>query len=242
MPATDAILIHVYRDPVGTETQQQVIGALSSILKDMPTRAKPVDSSTPTTGQKHHHFEEIVLGLNAVTRALEKDEVRLVVCTRDLTPARALQHLPVLCSFRSVPLCPLSMTSQSFAELMGASEIRTVICMAFKRVENSAFEEAVTTIAAKCPKIDIPWTPSTASLPSIEATVDAHKATDKSMKAQRKAKFARLKVRKIEHTAPLKPPKTQQKAPKPTAQEKKPQTNASNKPNDKAAASKPMAS
>ena len=177
----------------------------------MPARSKQATSSGDSN---RGVFGELVFGLNAVTRALEKDEVRLVVCTRDLTPARALQHLPVLCAFRSVPLCPLSMTSQSFAELMGSSEIRTVICMAFKRVDSSSCDELVSLISSKCPKIDIPWAPSKTSLPSINATVASQKPSETSIKNQRKASLARLKVRKIEHTAPIKPPKSQQKVAK----------------------------
>lgn len=200
----------------------------------MPSRTIP-EGDGPTWKE---NFEDIVLGLNAVTRALEKNQLRLVICTRDLTPARALQHLPVLCAMKLVPLCPISMTSQSLAELFGEAEIRTVICMGFKRPideKNDERKEIVSLIASKCPILDIPWIPSQEAISSISSAVSNRIANNTE---QRKGKgvvtkLQALRVRKIQHTAPIKPPKQPLKA---QNQPKKQQSSAA-----KATSSAPVA-
>lgn len=185
---------------------QQVVGALSSVLKEMPPRKRhPEIESDESQKQK---FGEVVVGLNEVTRGLEKDELRLVICTRDLSPSRVIQHIPVLCTMRSVPLCPLNMSPQAIAELMGASGIRTVICMGFKRTANeSEWDAVVKSISSKCPRIDVPWVSFSDSSSTVSSSTDGDNPSKHSVKAKRQIELAKLKVRKIQHTAPIKPPK-----------------------------------
>jgi ribosomal protein L7Ae-like RNA K-turn-binding protein len=200
---------------------QQVVGALSSMLKDMPPRLQRkrrnmAEPPSPIPESLKQKFGELIIGLNSVTRALEKDELRLVVSTRDLSPSRVIQHLPVLCTLRSVPICPISMTSQALAELLGASEIRTVICMGFKRTNKpSEWDEIVSLISSKTPAIDVPWIPSNASSLNISSAEMDIEPSNQTMKAKRQqTKLARLKVRKSQHTAPIKPSKNIQKVAK----------------------------
>lgn len=211
---------------MGSDERVQVVAALNSVFKDMPERETKKHSDTaqaPTAVPESlkEKYKEVIIGLNAVTRGLEKDELRLVVCTKEL-PAKVLQHLPILCASRSVPLCPLSVTSQDLAALLGASGIRTMICLGFKRVAdgtNSPWNEVVDMIASKCPKIDIPWLPANMSTWEPSMKIDANAPEPASIKTKRK-QLLQLKVRKIQHTAPPKkskqPKKTtsQQAAPK----------------------------
>lgn len=194
---------------------QQVIGALSSMLKNMPSRVRK--GAQGSDKSENEIYGELVVGLNQVTRSLEKDELRLVVCTRDLSPSKIIQHLPVLCAMRSVPLCPLNMTSQSIAQLMGPSGIRTAICMGFKKTNTvSKWDEIVKVVSEKCPLIDVPWVSFSNSSDSFKSDLTNTTPTNGSLKTKRQIKLARLKVRKTQHTAPFKPPKSQNTAPRAT--------------------------
>lgn len=183
------------------------------MLKDLPPRATKKDRKSASTVVKvpenqKAKFSELVIGLNSVTRALEKDELRLVISTRDLSPSRVIQHLPVLCAMRQIPLCPLPMTSQSLAELMGASEIRTVICFGFKRAKGvSVWDDIVSLVSSKSPAIDVPWIPPHGSAFHLSSVVAQVSEKPSDMKAKRLQTLGKLKVRKIQHTAPIKPPK-----------------------------------
>jgi len=203
----------VYRNPIASEECQQVVGALSSLLKDLPPRPTKKDGKSASNIVKvavdqKSKFAELVIGLNSVTRALENDELRLVISTRDLSPSRVIQHLPVLCAMRQIPLCPLSMTSQALAQLMGASEIRTVICFGFKRVEGvSVWDDIVSLVSSKSPAIDVPWIPPQGSAFHLSSIVGRGSEKASDMKTKRLQTLGKLKVRKIQHTAPIKPPK-----------------------------------
>lgn len=189
------------------------------MLKDVPprpTKKHPLPASKePKARDTTLKYSEIVIGLNAVTRALEKDQLRLVVSTRDLSPSRVIQHLPVLCALRKVPICPISMTSQALAKLMGSSELRTVICFGFKRTNDaSVWDKIVSLVVSKSPSIDVPWVPTNGTVLQRASEMAIPKLKVSDMKAKRQQTLAKLKVRKIQHTAPIKPPKTTQKAPK----------------------------
>lgn len=183
------------------------------MLKDMPTRPTKQAPVVKVSDAQKKKFAELVVGLNSVTRALEKDELRLVVSTRDFAPARAIQHLPVLCAMRQIPLCPLPMTSQALAELMGSSDLRTVICFGFKRVQgDSDWNDVVSLVSSKSPAIDVPWIPSQGSTSQLTPS-SIPMPTQGGLKAKRLHSLVKLKVRKIQHTAPVKPAKHSTKQP-----------------------------
>jgi len=43
-------------------------------------------------------------GLNEVTKAIEREEAKLVVIAKDVSPPEIVQHLPILCNEKKIPL------------------------------------------------------------------------------------------------------------------------------------------
>lgn len=71
----------------------------------------------------------IVYGLNAVTKALEKQELSLVVVCRNVSPTTIIEHIPFLCHHSGTTLCPLQEKSETLGSLFG---MKTLVAVGFK--------------------------------------------------------------------------------------------------------------
>jgi ribosomal protein L7Ae-like RNA K-turn-binding protein len=71
----------------------------------------------------------LLVGLNEVTKQIERNNVQLVVVAKQLEPARIIQHLPVLCTLRSVPLLAAPVTNLDLGQFF---QLPSVICFAIK--------------------------------------------------------------------------------------------------------------
>lgn len=62
---------------------------------------------------------------------MEKDELSLVICCRDIQPYVLIQHIPILCAVKNTPICTLSGKNTSF-KLGRIFGLRTTILIGFK--------------------------------------------------------------------------------------------------------------
>jgi ribosomal protein L7Ae-like RNA K-turn-binding protein len=107
----------------------------SSSLSTTPsTSTLPPTATINSQAITIRYSEELALGLNEVTRALEKGTTRLVVVCRDVHTPVLIQHLPVLAQHQQVPLCLLPTSPFTLAQFFG---LRTLIAFAFKVNWNS---------------------------------------------------------------------------------------------------------
>ncbi len=53
--------------------------------------------------EKARKTGKIKKGTNEVTKAIERDEAKLVVIAKDVSPPEVVQHLPVICKEKGVP-------------------------------------------------------------------------------------------------------------------------------------------
>jgi len=106
----------------------------------------------------------LALGLNAVTRNLEKNNLAVVILSKKIQPSVLVQHIPVLCYQFNVPLCPIDEDSASLGKLVG---LKKLIALGFK---NDAIEhkQAVQKLIKFAIPLDIPWLPrkDTSALPT----------------------------------------------------------------------------
>jgi ribosomal protein L7Ae-like RNA K-turn-binding protein len=132
------------------QTQTQTLPLTSSKAATMtsPIATINVESNAVRYG------DELALGLNEVTRALEKGIARLVVVCRDVQPPVLVQHLPILAQQRDVPICLLPTSPYTLAHLFG---LRTLIAFAFKNVANSKYDELMKFISARTPTVEVEW-------------------------------------------------------------------------------------
>lgn len=64
-----------------------------------------------------------MLGLNAVTRGLEKGEISVVVVCKGPQHSFAISHLPYLCHMKKTPLMPINDSPETFAKFFGLSHL-----------------------------------------------------------------------------------------------------------------------
>lgn len=55
------------------------------------------------TIEKARKSGKIKKGLNEVTKAVEREEAKLVVAAKDIQPPEVIQHLPALCKEKKIP-------------------------------------------------------------------------------------------------------------------------------------------
>eukprot|EP00698_Gefionella_okellyi_P023737 TRINITY_DN8191_c0_g1_i1.p1 TRINITY_DN8191_c0_g1~~TRINITY_DN8191_c0_g1_i1.p1 ORF type:complete len:286 (+),score=90.48 TRINITY_DN8191_c0_g1_i1:89-946(+) len=105
--------------------------------------------------EKTHNMTELYLGLNAVTRALEKNELRAVVMCKDTLPAIVTDHIPTQCFLTDTPLIVIPGPPFALAHLFRTN---TMIALGFaKTTVPSVFDDLVTTLQAIATRLDMPW-------------------------------------------------------------------------------------
>lgn len=71
----------------------------------------------------------LVIGLNEVTKLLERDGLRLVVVARQMEPSRIIQHLPILCTLKKVPILAAPVNNTELAQFF---RLQSTVCFAIK--------------------------------------------------------------------------------------------------------------
>ncbi|XP_006272047.1 ribonuclease P protein subunit p38 [Alligator mississippiensis] len=97
--------------------------------------------------------KQLAIGVNEVTRALEKNELLLVLVCKSAKPALITSHLIQLSASRAVPAGQVPRLSESIAPVLG---LTSVLALGFKRNSDS-FTEVVEAIITRIPTLDVPW-------------------------------------------------------------------------------------
>ncbi|XP_007896381.1 ribonuclease P protein subunit p38 [Callorhinchus milii] len=97
--------------------------------------------------------KQLAIGINEVTRGLEKDELCLVLVCLSVKPALMTQHLIQLSVSRAVPACQVPRLSQTIAPVLG---LKSTIALGFKR-NAETFLQTIKAIITRVPRLDVPW-------------------------------------------------------------------------------------
>ena len=107
---------------------------------------------------------QLAVGINEVTKALERNELRLVLVCKSAQPAHMTSHLVALASTRRVPACQVPRLSDSVARPLG---LKSILALGFRRgneLEDELFSDTVDAIIPRVPPHNVAWLPDT--LPS----------------------------------------------------------------------------
>lgn len=96
---------------------------------------------------------EIAIGINEVTKALEKNELGLVLVCDSVNPAHMTSHLISLSQTRSVPACQVPGLSASLA---GTLALTSVLALGFKR-QSATFAHMIAALVPKVPPVGVAW-------------------------------------------------------------------------------------
>lgn len=91
----------------------------------VPNALVQEDHANCAPGYKNllHNPRKIWLGVNEVTKALEKGVVSIVVVARDVSPPLLVAHLPVLCYIKQAEIIPVNGGGEDVAAVLGVSKL-----------------------------------------------------------------------------------------------------------------------
>ncbi|NWW71505.1 RPP38 protein, partial [Climacteris rufus] len=98
---------------------------------------------------------QLAIGVNEVTKALEKNELLLLLVCKSAKPAMITSHLLELSASRATAAGQVPRLSETVAPLLG---LTSVLALGFRK-PSDAFAEAAEAIIPKIPALEVPWFP-----------------------------------------------------------------------------------
>ncbi|KAM9310424.1 ribonuclease P protein subunit p38 [Pholidichthys leucotaenia] len=135
---------------------------------------KPADASEPVSQDKQgpdtsgNGWTDVVtrrqlaIGINEVTRALERNELQLLLVCKSAKPIHMTNHLIGLSATRGVSACQVPRLSENMSGPLG---LKSVLALGFKRCssrDDEVFSDTVDAIKAVVPALDMAWLHCTA--------------------------------------------------------------------------------
>ncbi|XP_030640784.1 ribonuclease P protein subunit p38 [Chanos chanos] len=133
--------------------------------------------------------KQLAIGINEVTKGLERNELGLVLVCSSVKPSHMTRHFIPLSKTRSVPACQVPRLSDNIAGLLG---LKCVLALGFKR-SSEAFADTVGAIAPKVPSLDVAWVPDSVKTQPVKHCQETE---------EKDAEQARGQKRKIEEVVP----------------------------------------
>lgn len=96
---------------------------------------------------------QLAIGINEVTKALEKNELLLLLVCKSAKPAMITSHLIQLSTSRATPAGQVPRLSETVAPLLG---LTSILALGFKR-QSDKFTDVVEAIIPKIPALEVPW-------------------------------------------------------------------------------------
>ncbi|XP_077431416.1 ribonuclease P protein subunit p38 [Vanacampus margaritifer] len=120
---------------------------------------------------------QLALGINEVTKALEKNQLKLVLVCKSVKPKHMTNHLIPLSASRGVPACQVPRLSVSVAGPLG---LKSVLALGFRRSgcqgdskdEAEAFADTVEAIIPRVPSLDVAWLQGAAPGVELQHNID----------------------------------------------------------------------
>ncbi|XP_010225344.1 PREDICTED: ribonuclease P protein subunit p38-like [Tinamus guttatus] len=117
-------------------------------------KEEETEGSRPEPGWSDLNIRrQLAIGINEVTKALEKNELILMLVCKSAKPDMITSHLIPLSASRATPAGQVPRLSETIAPLLGLS---SVLALGFKR-QSDKFTEVVEAIIPKIPALEVPW-------------------------------------------------------------------------------------
>ncbi|XP_062279022.1 ribonuclease P protein subunit p38 [Scomber scombrus] len=100
---------------------------------------------------------QLAIGINEVTKALERNELKLVLVCKSVKPNHMTSHLIPLSATRGVPACQVPRLSQSVSEPLG---LKSVLALGFRQCtskDDELFTDTVDAITPRVPSLGVSW-------------------------------------------------------------------------------------
>ncbi|NXC26764.1 RPP38 protein, partial [Campylorhamphus procurvoides] len=125
---------------------------------DASTNELPKEEETESHQQKPGWTDisirrQLAIGINEVTKALEKNELLLLLVCKSAKPAMITSHLIELSASRATPAGQVPRLSETVAPLLG---LTSILALGFKK-QSDKFTETIESIIPKIPALEVPW-------------------------------------------------------------------------------------
>ncbi|XP_044084770.1 ribonuclease P protein subunit p38 [Neovison vison] len=124
------------------------VGMSEDLKEKHPEDNEQGSGWTPVSVRK-----QLAIGVNEVTRALERNGLLLVLVCKSAKPALITSHLIQLSLSRSVPACQVPRLSEALAPVIG---LKCVLALGFRK-DTTAFIDEVKAIIPRVPSLHVPW-------------------------------------------------------------------------------------
>lgn len=114
---------------------------------------KPEDTQQVSGWTPVHVRKQLAIGVNEVTRALERNELLLVLVCKSVRPAIITSHLIPLSLSRMVPACQVPRLSERIAPIIG---LQCVLALGFRKTTTD-FVNEVKAVVPRVPSLNVPW-------------------------------------------------------------------------------------
>ncbi|XP_053289029.1 ribonuclease P protein subunit p38 [Pleuronectes platessa] len=138
------------------------IAAAAAAAAETPEPVAQVQDSSKNGWTDVAARRQLAIGINEVTKALERNELRLVLVCKSVKPNHMTSHLIPLSATRGVPACQVPRLSQSVSEPLG---LKSVLALGFRRCasrDEDIFTDTVDAIKPRVPPLNIAWLPGAA--------------------------------------------------------------------------------
>ncbi|EGV95453.1 ribonuclease P protein subunit p38 [Cricetulus griseus] len=124
-----------------------------------------------------HVRKQLVIGVNEVTRALERNELLLVLVCKSVKPAVITSHMIQLSISRTVPACQVPQLSQRIAPVIG---LKCMLALGFRK-NSMDFAEEVRAIIPRVPSLHVPWLQDRTQDPKDSLETESLESRDKEI-------------------------------------------------------------
>ncbi|KAL5005520.1 hypothetical protein ScPMuIL_018976 [Solemya velum] len=154
-----------YRPLLKEEIQAQILEKLKSTFeplgidqkkfKSKKLREQAIAINEAESVQRRKLRSTLLFGVGAVTRAVEKDNARLILVSQQVEPVLLTKHLITLCAVRK---CPAICLRELAAVMMPVLNFTSLITMGFKKTEeDTPFEDFIKFATELAPVIVPAW-------------------------------------------------------------------------------------
>lgn len=164
-------ILNVLKDKlVSTGLEKKEVKVFRPWKKKKKKDQKPAATSEPQVSQEAQVQDspkngwtdvatrrQLAIGINEVTKALERNELKLLLVCKSIKPAHMSNHLITLSVTRGVPACQVPRLSSSVSELLG---LKSVLALGFRQCaskDDEAFADTIEAIRPKVPSLDVAW-------------------------------------------------------------------------------------
>ncbi|XP_032037444.1 ribonuclease P protein subunit p38 [Aythya fuligula] len=136
-----------------SSTKKQMERKCDASNNELPT-AEETEGNQQASGWTDISIRrQLAIGVNEVTKGLEKNELLLLLVCKSAKPAMITSHLIQLSASRDTPAGQVPRLSETIAPLLG---LTSVLALGFKR-QSDKFTDVIEAIIPKIPALEVPW-------------------------------------------------------------------------------------